>query len=360
MDCPRSGRADHRNAIGNISSVCGGSDKWREQALLGRNAADARRTGVVETLHGQVRSRVRGGPRTSRPWTPMAPHINRAMREIRGADLLTMLPAVAGEPPSPRWRRVRGGSCGPARRRVFVPLRPSVHLDRACNETARVVAIAVEGLRSLRTVRRSSARSWPCSSVAVGLLADRTRFGTICVVLSSPEHGQRWLVQLRRGRNAISIGRGGLVNDELVAFLRARLDERERIWTERGRAATIAGDSTAVWEAFWHARDIESKRRIITTAENARRTRGGSSTLNGFNIATATVLIDLARVDMYHPDFSDRWLTPSELPARDAADRADHHDERKPDLGGAFSHRSRRTAIHAGAEKLHAGSERRP
>ena len=150
------------------------------------------------------------------------------------------------------------------------------------------------------------------------------------------------------------------MNDELVAFLRARLDERERIWTERGRAATIAGDSTAVWEAFWHARDIESKRRIITTAENARRTRGGSSTLNGFNIATATVLIDLARVDMYHPDFSDRWLTPSELPARDAADRADHHDERKPDLGGAFSHRSRRTAIHAGAEKLHAGSERRP
>jgi hypothetical protein len=137
------------------------------------------------------------------------------------------------------------------------------------------------------------------------------------------------------------------VSDELVGFLRARLDERERIWSERGRAAAIAGDSTAVWEAFWHARDIESKRRIITTAENARRTHGGSSTLNGFNIATATVLNDLARVDMYHPDFSDRWLTPSDLPARDATDRADHHDEWKPDVGGAVSHGARRAAIHA-------------
>ena len=150
------------------------------------------------------------------------------------------------------------------------------------------------------------------------------------------------------------------MSDELVEFLRARLDERERIWTERGHAAAIAGDSTAVWEAFWHARDIESKRRIITTAENARRIRGGSSTLNGFNIATATVLNDLARVDMYHPDFSDRWKTRSELPARDAADRADQHDERKPDVGGVASHRPRRSAVHAGADMVHAGSKRRP
>jgi Family of unknown function (DUF6221) len=145
------------------------------------------------------------------------------------------------------------------------------------------------------------------------------------------------------------------VSDELVRFLRARLDERERIWTERGRAAATAGDSTAVWEAFWHARDIESKRRIINTAENARTTRGGSSTLNGFNIATATVLNDLARVDMYHPDFSDRWLTPSELSARDAANRADHHDERKSEVGGAVSHHGPRTAIHASAKRCTPG-----
>ena len=58
------------------------------------------------------------------------------------------------------------------------------------------------------------------------------------------------------------------VSNDLVGFLRARLDERERIWTERGRAAAMAGDSTAIWDAFWHARDIESKRRIITTAWN--------------------------------------------------------------------------------------------
>ena len=125
------------------------------------------------------------------------------------------------------------------------------------------------------------------------------------------------------------------MNDELVRFLRARLDERERIWTERGRAAATAGDSTAVWEAFWHARDVESKRRIITMAENARRTRGGSSTLNGFNIATATVLNDLARVDMYYPDFDDRWMTPSERSAQPAADRADGHDASP--AGGAVS-----------------------
>ena len=145
------------------------------------------------------------------------------------------------------------------------------------------------------------------------------------------------------------------VSNDLVGFLRARLDERERIWTERGRAAAMAGDSTAIWDAFWHARDIESKRRIITTAENARRTRGGSSTLNGFNIATATVLIELARVDMYHPDFNDRWLRPSDIPARDAADRADRHDEWKPDVGVAVSHHARRTAIHAAADTSYAG-----
>jgi hypothetical protein len=120
------------------------------------------------------------------------------------------------------------------------------------------------------------------------------------------------------------------VSDELVGFLRARLDERERIWTERGRAAASAGDSAAIWDAFWHAGDIESKRRIITSTDNVRRARGGSSTLNGFNIATATVLIELARVDMYHPDFNDRWLRPSDIPARDAADRADRQRNGNP------------------------------
>jgi hypothetical protein len=150
------------------------------------------------------------------------------------------------------------------------------------------------------------------------------------------------------------------VSDELVGFLRARLDERERIWTERGRAAAIAGDSAAMWEAFWHASDIESKRRIITMAESARRTRGGSSTLNGFNIATATVLTDLARVDMYHPDFNDRWLTPSGRPARDAADCADGHVEWSLKRAGPSAHHVRRTAIHASAPDVARRVGRRP
>lgn len=87
---------------------------------------------------------------------------------------------------------------------------------------------------------------------------------------------------------------------DLVAFIRARLDEREA-WANALMQNAEASD-LARQEGLFALRDIEAKRRIIDRCENAFNAGDGGS-----RFLAADVLLLLVSAYENHPDFPKDW-----------------------------------------------------